>query len=217
VLLIEDHLALCKLISTTCQEHFIIDCANNLAKAYYFLDTQTYDLLLVDMHLPDGSGLCIVEYLRENQLSLPILFMTADQDHLIKLDCLKKGADVLMKPFDTEELLLRCRHLLSGEKTKNISQSFPKQLSLDCQLRRVFHHGEWLELNCKEFLLMEALLAYPSQAVSREVLLSRAWVDNDKALFSNSLETYIASLRRKLGKNMIKTVRGSGYALIPEK
>jgi DNA-binding response OmpR family regulator len=143
--------------------------------------------------------------------------MTADHNPLTKLHCLQKGADILLKPFDTEELLLRCRHLLSDEKTKPLQQSFPKQLSLDHQLRRVFHHGDWLMLNCKEFLILEALLNHPNQPISREILLSKVWVDDDKALFSNSLETYIASLRRKLGRKLIKTIRGKGYALILEK
>lgn len=211
--MIDDHRPLVALIQQHLQRDFIVDAVHDLAAAAYQLDTVDYDLLIVDLHLPDGGGLEVIELLRVNQLDLPLLFVSADGDPQLKLRCLAQRADFLAKPFDLEELKLRCRRLLEARPAPvTIPTPDSSTPQLDYQRRQLCLHQQHIPLNCKEFLLVEALLARRGQVVSRESLANQVW-GSDEILLNNSLETHIAGLRRKLGKQAIKTFRGVGYGL----
>jgi two-component system, OmpR family, response regulator BasR len=213
ILLVEDNQALAKLLAAKLSETYVVDLAGNLEKGRYFLDTHDYDLLILDLILPDGNGLELADYSTANQLLLPILFLTAEDDLNQKIACLSlERVDYLRKPFKLEELQCRIRLLLNKAKTTASSPLSFGKLELNSQTHQVYLDKQEVKLNRKEFLLLELLLAGSGQIFSKAALAEKIWPDDD-AIFSNSIETTISNLRRKLGKNLIRTVKGVGYAL----
>lgn len=212
ILLTEDNFALANLVKTHLSNFHVVDVAHNLQKTRYFLDTRDYDLLILDLVLPDGNGQEICSYLKENQISLSILFLTAELDFEKKVSCLQSGDDYLVKPFHVLELETRVEILLR-KKYKNESEKLRNNnLELDQFTHQVCLDGQEIKLNRKEFLLLELFLKYNKQILSRAILAEKVWQADD-VLFGNTIEVTIANLRRKLGKNIIKTIKGVGYAM----
>lgn len=211
----EDNLALAKLLGTHLRQTYVVDHAGDLATSHYLLDIHDYDLLILDLILPDGHGLELCQYLTENKLSLPILFLTVETDIEQKTTCLAVGqADYLTKPFSLAELRSRLRLLL--QKTSN-STHFTSVLragviELNSELHQVYLDKKPIMLSRKEFSLLELLLLHPKQILSKATLAEKIWQD-EEAIFGNSIETTIASLRRKLGKDSIITIKGVGYRI----
>jgi len=212
ILLTEDNHALADLVKAHLGNFHVIDVAHNLQKTRYFLDTKDYDLLILDLVLPDGNGQEICNYLKENEISLPILFLTAELDFDKKVSCLQSGDDYLAKPFNVLELETRVKILLR----KNSKGESKKLKNNDLELNQFTHQvrlkGQEIKLNRKEFLLLELFLKYNKQVLSKAILAEKVWQADD-ALFGNTIEMTIANLRRKLGKNIIKTIKGVGYAI----
>lgn len=212
ILLTEDNHALADLVKVHLGNFHIIDVAYNLQKSRYFLDTKDYDLLILDLALPDGNGQEICEFLKENKTSLPILFLTAELDSDKKVSCLQSGDDYLAKPFNVLELETRVKILLR----KNAKNEAKKLKNDDLELNQFTHQvcfkGREIKLNRKEFLLLELFLKYNKQVLSKAILAERVW-QTDDVLFGNTIEMTIANLRRKLGKNIIRTIKGVGYAM----
>lgn len=213
ILLVEDNLPLAKLLTAKLSQTYVLDHVHNLEDGRYFLDTHDYDLLILDLILPDGNGLELADYLLASQIVLPILFLTAETDFEQKNTCLSlERVDFLHKPFSLVELQSRIRLLLGKSKTLiNPLLSFG-ELKLNCQTHQVYLAKQEIKLNRKEFLLLELLLANPQQILSKTSLVEKVW-QSEAAVFGNSLETTIANLRRKIGKNLIRTVKGVGYGL----
>jgi DNA-binding response OmpR family regulator len=212
ILLTEDNLTLSNLIKTRLGKFHAIDVANNLKNASYFLDTKTYDLLILDLVLPDGNGCDICVYLKENKIILPILFLTAELDLAKKVHCLQSGDDYLAKPFNILELEARIKVLLRKISNKELQKLKKSGLEIDSLSHQAYLDNKEIELNRKEFLLLELFLKYPTQIFSKALLAEKVWQE-ENVLFGNAIETTIANLRRKIGKNLIKTVKGVGYIL----
>jgi DNA-binding response OmpR family regulator len=174
--------------------------------------TQEFDLLILDMGLPGRDGFHILQEIRARGRKLPILVLTGRSERDI-VTCLEGGADdYVSKPFKFEELLARVRARL-----RPVGSDEPNVLSvgtirLDLRTRRATVGEREVELTAREFGLLEMLLRHPGQVLSREQLLSQVWgYAFDPG--TNVVKVYVSSLRKKLGDDVIETVRGVGYRL----
>ncbi len=177
-----------------------------------------FDLLLLDLGLPKQDGLEVLEQLRGQGATLPIIILTARDDINNKVAGLEGGADdYVTKPFRFEELLARIRLRLrtsqfQPESNKVTTQLQVGNLILDLRTRKVILSGKEIDLPAKEFSLLETFMSHPEQVMTREQLLDRVWgFDYDPG--SNIVDVYIGYLRKKLGSKVIRTVRGVGYCL----
>lgn len=193
------------------QYGLIVDWVTTQAAADAALRTDEFDVVLLDIGLPDGSGLDLVKSLRSRGKMVPILLLTARDAPNDKVVGLDSGADdYVVKPFDLDELCARIRALQRRSTGRTTPQVHHGQLQLDPDAHTVALDGEPIHLPPKEFELLHILLENAGKTVPRQRLLSRlyGWGDD---MESNPLEVYIHNLRKKLGRSMIKTIRGVGY------
>jgi len=179
-----------------------------------------YDLLILDLNLPDVDGLEVCRRLRASRPDLLILMLTARDQLTDKIAGLDLGADdYLTKPFHFEELVARIRALLRRDMRVREPVLHVGNLKLDPASRTAWVGRHPLELTRKEFGILEYLMHHPGEAVSQEELIEHVWGE-DVNLFSSSVRVHIYSLRRKLGDDTkypryIETVVGEGYRLLP--
>ncbi|MBA2532005.1 MAG: response regulator transcription factor [Nocardioidaceae bacterium] len=176
--------------------------------------TGDFDLLILDIGLPDEDGFSVLRRIREGHASLPVIILTARDSVIDTVTGLQSGADDYMsKPFQFEELLARVRLRLRGDRTPEVTVLRNGDLSLDLRTRRASVGGRSVDLTAREFVLAETFLRSPGQVLSREQLLSHVWgYDFDPG--SNIVDVYVRYLRRKLGVARIETLRGMGYRLV---
>jgi len=186
-------------------------------EAFDLARTGEFDLLVLDLGLPDQDGLTVLRRLREHRVDLPVIILTARSSVTDTVAGLEGGADDYMpKPFRFEELLARIRlrlrpdgSHLSGDATVLTHGG----LSLDLRSRRARVGDKEIDLSAREFALAEAFLRSPGQVLSREQLLSSVWgYDFDPG--SNVVDVYVRYLRNKVGAARVATVRGMGYRLV---
>jgi len=187
--------------------------------AFFRLTTEAFDLILLDLGLPGRDGLQILTALREKGVKTPVLVLTARdtlQDRVAGLD---GGADdYLVKPFAFAELLARTRALLRRGRAAESPRLVVGDLSMDLISRKVTRGGSGVELTVREFELLEYLLRYEGQVVSRESLARDVWKETARTTpLDNVIDVHIARLRRKVDLDrpvrMIHTVRGVGFML----
>ncbi|PMB25295.1 response regulator transcription factor [Fischerella thermalis] len=175
-----------------------------------------FDLLILDLGLPGKDGIEVIEDLRGQGESLPIIILTARDDIKDKITGLESGADdYVTKPFRFEELLARVRVRLRSStalSVKNDTQLKVGNIVLDLRTRRIKVDGRTVDLPAREFTLAETFFRHPGQVLSREQLLDRVW-GFDYNPGSNIVDVYVGYLRKKLGGDLIETVRGMGYRL----
>jgi DNA-binding response OmpR family regulator len=177
--------------------------------------TGEFDLVILDLGLPDQDGLTVLHQLRGQGYSFPVLVLTARdgiQHTVAGLDC---GADDYMtKPFSFEELLARIRVQLRNQLPRSQPETALQvaNITLDLLTRQVWVGDRLIELSTREFLLTEFFLRHPMQVLSREQILDRIW-GYDYNPGTNIVNVYIGHLRKKLGEDRIETVRGTGYRL----
>jgi DNA-binding response OmpR family regulator len=174
--------------------------------------TDEFDLLLLDMGLPEREGLHVLQEIRSRGNKLPVLVVTGQSDRDAVM-CLEAGADDYMtKPFHFDELLARVRTRLRSSGTEESHVLSAGEVRLDLRTRRATVRGETVELTAREFALLETLLRHADQVLTREQLLSHVWGYHfDPG--TNVVNVYVGALRRKLGPDIIETVRGIGYRL----
>lgn len=173
-----------------------------------------FDLLILDLGLPGMDGQEVLRQLRARGERLPVVILTARDGVEDTVAGLEGGADdYVTKPFRFEELLARVRvRLRDGAQTAETTVLSHGSLTLDLRTRRAARDGRTVELTAREFALLETLLRHPDQVLSREQLLSHVWgYDFDPG--SNVVDVYVRYLRRKLGADVVETVRGMGYRL----
>lgn len=176
-----------------------------------------FDLLILDLGLPDIDGFEVLSTIRSTGVTTPVIILTARNSVTDTVAGLEGGADDYMaKPFRFEELLarvrLRLRHgeAAAGNEANTIAHG---DLSLDLRTRRLRVRDSEVDLSAREFTLAETFLRNPGQVLSREQLLSRVWgYDFDPG--SNVVDVYVRYLRKKVGAERIETVRGMGYRLV---
>nr|MDT0662200.1 response regulator transcription factor [Micromonospora sp. DSM 115978] len=174
-----------------------------------------FDLLILDLGLPGQDGLAALAQVRARGERLPVIVLTARDAVSDRVTGLDLGADDYMtKPFSFEELLARVRARLRDRGQPQAVELAAGPVRLDLVRRTVRVDGRDVELTAREFLLAETLIRHPNQVLSREQILDRVWgLGHDPG--SNVVDVYIGYLRRKLGAELIQTVRGMGYRLVP--
>jgi two-component system response regulator QseB len=174
---------------------------------------EDFDLVILDLGLPDVDGLSVLRELRRRGERLPVVVLTARDDLADKIEGLDAGGnDYVTKPFKLEELLARIRAQLRNGKSSEPTILEAGPITLDLRSRKAVVNGRTVDLTAREFTMLETLMHHRDQVLSREQLLSHVWgYDYDPG--SNVVEVYIGYLRRKVGAEAIETVRGMGYRL----
>ncbi len=218
LLVVEDDVALGQiLVRGLSEDGYAVDLEATSAGAQHAVDHSDYDLVILDLGLPDGDGVTLCRRLRERQIRVPVLMLTARDGLNDKVAGLDAGADdYLTKPFDYLELAARVRALLRRppEATGPILQV--GDIRLDPASHTVWRGAIVVPLTAREFSLLEYLMRRPGDVLSRTELLEHVWDANYDGL-SNVVDVHIANLRRKLavpGSDVpIDTIRGVGYQL----
>ncbi len=221
ILLVEDDLQLLKqLESLLSEQRYLMDTAADGSQALDKIFAESYDLILLDIMLPQIDGLEILQEMRRADIITPVLLLTAKGSVEDRVRGLDYGADdYLAKPFSIAELLARIRALLRRPGRECDTLLTVEDLSLDTISRRVTKSGEDLDLTPKEFSLLEFLLYNKNQPVSRVTLAEHVWGDDfDPFTMSNTIDVHIKNLRHKIsnetaGNSPIKTVRGIGFVI----
>jgi DNA-binding response OmpR family regulator len=220
ILIIEDEENLVKLIKKSLEsEGYAVDYLmdGEAGQNRILLNHKDYDLVILDLMLPKRTGREICQTIRQMEISIPVLILTAKYDTESKIALLDIGADDYMsKPFELSELFARIRALTRRPKAVLPTELKVADLILSPSKKTVLRNGKNLELTLKEFRLLEYLMRRPNQVIERIDLADNLW-DFDYDSFSNIIEVYINRLRTKVDtgrKNkLIETVRGVGYKL----
>jgi len=218
ILLVEDADRIASFVVKGLQSHGF-DCtrATSGEEALSLISAVGFDLVILDIGLPGIDGFEVLRTMRGQGFDVPVIVLTARDSVDNTVASFTGGADDYMgKPFSFDELLARVKIRLrktpgssSGAETIEVGS-----VSLDVRSRRVTRAGEEHDLTTREFGILEFLMRHPGQVVSREQLLSRVWsYDHDPQ--SNVVDVYIRYLRSKLGSEVIETVRGVGYRMLP--
>jgi len=199
---------------------FVVDVSADGREGLYFGEEFPLDLAIIDLGLPEISGLDLIRKLRESGKNFPILVLTARSDWQDKVEGLEAGADdYLTKPFHAEELVARVNALIrrSGGHASPEVQFGPVRIDLSAQ--RVYLDGGEVDLTTFEFKVLQYLVMHPDQVVTKSELAEHIY-EEDAERDSNVIEVFVGRLRRKLDPdgvlNPIETLRGRGYRLALE-
>ena len=211
ILMVEDDIYLREgLEELLTKENYEPICAKNCAEAKALFKGDTFDLIILDVMLPDGNGLDLCSFIRSTGADVPILFLTACDEEFQIVRGLDAGADdYVTKPFRLLELLSRIRALLR-RKTATTTYQFGNIL-VDISNMTVKKGGEMLFLTPTEFQILSALIQNNGVIVTRTSLLQRIWDSDGNFIDDNTLSVHISRLRDKIGAEHIATVRGTGY------
>lgn len=216
VLLVEDDELLGSAVKTGLQQcGYVVDWVRNSGLAEASITFEQPDLLVLDLGLPDRDGLDLLKDLRGRGVNIPVLILTARdtvEDRINGLDC---GADdYVVKPFNLGELTARLRAIARRNNGRAVPTIKHGDLEFDPASRSVSIAGKCISLSAKELAILEALLDHPLIPMSRE-RLEQILYGSDETVGSNAVEVHIHQLRKKLGKDRIRTIRGLGY-MIPK-
>lgn len=211
ILLLEDDIFLREgLGDLLTKEGYAVVCTQNLAQACKALSGADFDLLILDVMVPDGNALVLCETLRAGGCETPILFLTACDDEIQIVRGLDAGADdYVTKPFKLLELLSRIRALLRRRPSASVYTS--GDISLDRNTMTVKKGGETVFLTPTEFQILSTLMRSNGAIVTRDTFLQNVWDCNGSYIDNNTLSVHISRLRDKIGSAHIATVRGFGY------
>ncbi len=223
ILLVEDEAKVARALKEgLTAEGYEVEAAGTGEEAFFLLSTRAYDLLLLDWMLPGRSGMEILTALRRRDFQAPVLVLTAKDSIEDRVTGLDAGADdYLVKPFAFPELLARIRALARRGRVERAVCRRVADLELDPVSRRVTRGGREIELTAREFDLLQYLMSFHGQTVSREMLTRDVWQVSARATpIDNVIDVHIARLRKKIDEpfevRLLRTIRGVGFLLAGE-
>jgi two-component system, OmpR family, response regulator len=192
---------------------YVVDTAFEGEEGHYLGDTEPYDAVILDIGLPMMDGISVLEKWRRDGRLMPVMMLTARDRWSDKVAGIDAGADdYVAKPFHMEEVLARLRALIRRAAGHASSEIICGPLRVDTASARVDVHGEVLKLTSHEFRLLSYLLHHKGKVVSRTELVEHLY-DQDFDRDSNTIEVFVGRLRKKLGVDLIETIRGLGYRI----
>src|SRR3989344_3307167 len=220
ILIVEDEQALAKIIKDSLEtEGYAVDHLSDGQKAFGRIQSthNEYDLIMLDLMLPNKGGLQICQEMRKMNIDTPVLILTVNDGLESKVSLFEAGADdYLVKPFEFKELFSRIRAITRRPKKAHSTDLKASDIILNPAPQKASRAGREIELPLKEFRILEYFMRNPGMAISREDLVRNVY-DFDYDSFSNVLDVFINRLRNKIDKGravkLIETVRGIGYRL----
>lgn len=214
ILVVEDEPTLQTQLAERLREAgYAVDVASNGVDAHFLGDTEPYDAVVLDLGLPQMDGLTVLRRWRNAERRMPVLILTARDGWHEKVAGIDAGADdYLTKPFHMEELLARLRGLIRRTGGHASAELVCGALTLDTRNRRALVDGQLLSLTSHEYRVLAYLMHHQGEVVARSELIEHIY-EQDFDRDSNTVEVFIARLRKKLPAGLIATLRGQGYRL----
>lgn len=214
ILIVEDDKDLNRQLSEAMVEAgYVVDSAYDGEEGHFLGDTEPYDAVILDIGLPQMDGLSVVERWRRDGRTMPVLMLTARDRWSDKVAGIDAGADdYVAKPFHVEEVLARLRALIRRAAGHASSEIICGSLLLDTKTSKVTVDGTALKLTSHEFRLLSYLMHHMDKVISRTELVEHLY-DQDFDRDSNTIEVFVGRLRKKMGIDLIETVRGMGYRM----
>uniref|UniRef100_A0A7V3REG4 Response regulator transcription factor n=1 Tax=Mesoaciditoga lauensis TaxID=1495039 RepID=A0A7V3REG4_9BACT len=217
ILIVEDEEDMSEIIAYALKSGGLTcDVAPDISTLWEKLSSSHFDLVLLDIGLPDGSGMDALRTIKDKKLNLAIIMLTARRADIDKVLGLELGADdYITKPFNQYELVARVKAVLRrtkwGGKNEKILKYGGKIINLE-SYSAIDQNGEKIEFTNKEFELLKLLISYPTKVFTREEILDKVWGMDFFGEF-RTIDVHVSKIREKLGESIIKTVRGVGYKL----
>ncbi|MGQ5701643.1 response regulator transcription factor [Sandaracinobacteroides sp. A072] len=214
ILIVEDEPNLSRQLRQTLEgAGYAVDSAADGEEGQFLGETESYDAVILDLGLPEVDGLTVLDRWRKAGHKMPVLVLTARDSWSDKVAGLDAGADdYLAKPFQSEELIARLRALIRRASGNATSELMAGDVRLDTRSGRVTLAGEPVKLTAQEYKLLSYLMHHKGKVVSRTELIEHIY-DQDFDRDSNTIEVFITRIRKKLGADLITTIRGLGYSL----
>ena len=214
VLIVEDEPNLGQQLKNTLESAgYAIDLATDGEEGHFLGSTENYDAIVLDLGLPGVDGLTVLDRWRKEGKVMPVLVLTARDSWSDKVAGLDAGADdYVAKPFQTEELIARLRALIRRASGNASSELTAGDVRLDTRSGKVTRAGDPVKLTAQEYKLLSYLLHHKGKVVSRTELIEHIY-DQDFDRDSNTIEVFVGRLRKKLGVEVIQTMRGLGYLI----
>ncbi len=215
ILLIEDDKNLGKATAEGLKEAFAVDWVQSAEDAQDALSTTAYGMLVLDINLPGISGLDLLKLLRDQKNQIPILLLTARDAVQHRVEGLNTGADdYLIKPFDLDELLARCAALTRRAQGHAEPVIKVGNVEFEPATGKIELNGKPIALSARERSIFDVLIHNLDRPVSKTKIEERIYDWSSEDVESNTIEVHIAGLRRKLGRDLIRTIRGVGYMIV---
>lgn len=214
ILIVEDEPSLARQLRQTLEQAgYAVDSAHDGEEGQFLGETESYDAVILDLGLPEVDGLTVLDRWRKAGIKVPVLVLTARDSWSDKVAGLDAGADdYLAKPFQSEELIARLRALIRRASGNASSELVAGEVRLDTRSGRVTLAGEPVKMTAQEYKLLSYLMHHKGKVVSRTELIEHIY-DQDFDRDSNTIEVFITRIRKKLGADLITTIRGLGYSL----
>lgn len=214
LLLVEDDQALSRAVEEALAgQGYAIDAVGTAEAALFLLEQAPQDAVVLDLGLPDGDGIDVLKHIRKRWAALPVLILTARDSIDDRVTGLDAGADdYLTKPFEIPELVARIRAITRRASGRSDNVITVGNITLNLAAQQVSLAGDLIELSGKEYRVLHTLMEHQGRLMTREQLETSLYAWGDE-VGSNTVEVYVHGLRKKLGKDFIKTVRGIGYGV----
>jgi len=217
ILVVDDDPDILNIVKTACeQERFNVRTANSARSMWKALENDSPDLIVLDIMLPDASGLDIIKKLKRKYKEIPVIFLTARKSDLDMILGLELGADdYITKPFNPRTLIARIKAVIRRYEMGPRDRSVVKlgDIEIDMNSYSIIKDGKKEELPRKEFELLKLMIENPGKVFNRQEILDRIWGIDFFGDF-RTVDVHISKLRDKIGRELIRTVRGVGYKLI---
>lgn len=214
VLLVEDDSMLGKATAEGLRTAYAVDWCESAEDASAALRTTPYDLIILDINLPGQSGLDLLKDLRGANDQRPVLFLTARDSISHRIEGLNVGADdYLVKPFDLDELIARAGALIRRSQGRASPEINCGKINYNPSAKQAKKNGKIVKLSGRELAVLEILMTQLGKVISKAQIEERIYDWDSGDIESNTIEVHISALRRKLGKDLVKTIRGVGYMI----